>query len=157
MSGTTLSAVTDASGAWNVNLDTTDFPIRVDFSGLPASWVPTPKGADSDGLTQHIADPATCGNGAVGSTGISAPNSFCESQPELHTTCFLFGNVAGHDNEPAVVSTLDGAIDNLSTAGSGFQVTPLTIEATLGEVGTVYGLDNNTDTCLLYTSDAADE
>ena len=150
VSGTTISATTDANGDWTANLDTTDFPIRIDFSGLPNSWVPTPKGPNSDGLTQHVPNAAACGSGAVGSTGISAPNSFCESQPELHTSCFLFGNVPNHDNEPAVVSTLDGAIDNLSTAGSGFQVTPLTIEATLGEVGTVYGLDNNTDTDAVF-------
>ena len=150
VSGTTISATTDANGDWTGNLDTNDFPIRIDFSGLPNSWVPTPKGPNSDGLTQHVPNAAACGSGAVGSTGISAPNSFCESQPELHTTCFLFGNVPNHDDEPAVVSTLDGAIDNLSTAGSGFQVTPLTIEATLGEVGTVYGLDNNTDTDAVF-------
>ena len=93
VSGTTLTDTTDAAGDWDIALDTTDFPIRIDFSGLPNGWVPTPKGPNSDGLTQHVPDAATCGSGAVGSTGISAPHSFCENQPELATTCFLFGNV----------------------------------------------------------------
>ena len=42
VSGTVLSAVTDANGEWNINLDTNDFPIRIDFTGIPSNMSSSP-------------------------------------------------------------------------------------------------------------------
>ncbi len=138
--GTVLTTTTDIDGEWDIALDTTDFPIRIDFSGLPTDWASAPIGPDNGPLTQFITDPAECGVGGVGSAALVAPGTFCENRPEIVTTCFLFGGVAGHDSEPAVVSLIDGAIDNLTTEGTGFQDDPYTVRATLGEVGSVYGI-----------------
>ena len=145
--GTVLSAVTDANGEWAINLDTADFPIRIDFGNIPANMSSSPIGSDSGPLTQFVDDPTTCGVGAVGSAALVADGTFCENQPEIVTTCFLFGNVAGHDAEPAVVSLIDGAVDNESTAGDDpntpgldWQDDQYTVRATLGDVGSVYGI-----------------
>ena len=139
-SGTTFTDVTDAAGEWSIDLDTTDFPIRIDFSGLPTDWASAPIGPDNGPLTQFVDDAASCGVGGVGSAAIVAPGTFCENRPEIVTTCFLVGGVADHDDQPAVVSLIDGAVDNLSTEGTGFQQDPLEVRATLGDVGSVYGI-----------------
>lgn len=152
VSGATLNATTDAAGAWSANLDTDDFPIRVDFTGLPSGWTSTPKGANSDGLTQHIASDADCGTDGAASAGISAPGSFCDTRPELATTCFLFGNVADHDSQAAVVTLIDGAIDNGGTGGAGWQTDPYTTIATLGQVGAVYGIESNPNDGSVYAA-----
>lgn len=151
--GVVSTAVTADDGTWNIStLDTADFPIRIDFSDLPTDWTSGEKGPNSAGLTQFVTDPAACGVGAVGSTAVNAPGSFCENRPELATTCFLFGNIDGHDDMAAVVTFIDGAVDNGSTTGSDWQDDKYTVEATLGEVGTVYGLDNFADGTVLTAS-----
>ncbi len=137
---------TDSQGVWSVDLDTADFPIRVDITGYPSTWSPGPVGPDSATLNQYIVDPAECtgpfdGIGPVGNASITAPGSFCENRPEFVTSCFLFGNVASHDDEAAVVSVIDGAADNGATTGTNWQDDPYTVLATLGDVGTIYGLD----------------
>ena len=148
--GNTLTTTTAGDGSWSVGLDDADFPVRLDFTGLPTDWTPTPKGADSAGLTQFIQTAADCGGsggGAAGNAGIAAPGTFCENRPEIVTSCFLFGDVAGHDSEPAIVSFTDGTFDTGT-----FQADPYTVDATLGQVGTVFGVDTLNDGTTLAAS-----
>ena len=42
--GTVLNTTTGGDGSWSLGLDTEDFPVRIDFSGLPNEWSSTPKG-----------------------------------------------------------------------------------------------------------------
>ncbi len=149
--GTVLTATTGSDGSWALGLDTADFPIRIDVE-LPSQWTSGQKGADSAGLTQFVADASACGTGGVGSAGIVAPGTFCENLPEIVTTCFLFGNIDGHDSEAAIVTLPDGASDNGATSGSGWQDDAYTVQATLGQVGTVYGIDTLPNGTTLATS-----
>ncbi len=158
--GVTITTATGAvhnttsagDGSWSIGLDTADFPVRIDVDGLPNGWSATPKGADSAGLTQFVSDANDCGSGAVGSAGIVAPGTFCENRPDIVTTCFLFGDVADHDSQAAIVSVTDGPVDNGSTSGSDWQVDEYVVEATLGQVGTVYGIANLQDGTTLAAS-----
>ncbi len=150
--GNNLTTTTGGDGSWSIGLDDADFPIRIDFSGLPAGWNATQKGASSDGLTQFVQTASDCGGGSggtnsVGSAGIVAPGTFCENRPEIVTSCFLFGDVPGHDSEPALVSFTDGSADTGT-----FQETPYTVDATLGQVGTVFGVDTLNDGTTLAAS-----
>ncbi len=148
-SGAVVTDTTDANGVWTVSVDDADFPVRVEFSSFPAGWNPTAAGADSGTHTQFIQSAADCadpsgGTGPDGNAGIVAPGSFCDNRPEFVTSCFLFGNIADHDNMPAVVSILDGAQDN--NAETNWQSPSYTLQATLGQVGSVWGtgLDRTT-------------
>ena len=145
--GTVLTTTTAGNGSWSLSLDTENFPIRIDFSGLPSQWNSTPKGPDSAGLTQFVETSSDCGANGVGSVGIIAPGTFCENRPDIVTSCFLFGDVADHDSQVAIASFVDGAVDNGANDGSDWQEDEYVVEATLGQVGTVFGietLDNGT-------------
>ncbi len=144
--GDVFTATTSATGEWSVAIDTNDFPIRVDITGYPSTWSPGPVGPDSGSLNQFITNPADCtgpfdGLGQAGNASVSAPGSFCENRPDFVTSCYLFGDVVDHDNQAAIVSLVDGAVDDLSTASTDWRVDEYTPLATLGEVGTVYGTD----------------
>ena len=143
--GTVLNTVTGSDGSWQLDLDTENFPIRIDFSGLPSQWNGTPKGPDAAGLTQFVETSSECGVDGIGSAGIAAPGTFCENRPEIVTSCFLFGDVAGHDSQVAIASVTDGAVDNGSTTGSDWQEDEYVVEATLGQVGTVFGIETLED------------
>ena len=148
-SGIVVSDITDSAGEWTVTVDDADFPVRVEFSTLPTDWNPGAAGADSGTLTQFIQTAADCadpssGSGPDGNVGIIGPGTFCENRPDFLTSCFLFGNFPDHDNQPAVVSVLDGSQDN--NAETNWQSPVYTVQATLGEVGSVWGtgLDRTT-------------
>lgn len=142
-SGATLTdPATDANGEWTIDVDDGDFPVVVQFSNLPAGWSSTHTGPDSGSLTQYIASAADCaspfdGDGPAGNVGIVAPGSFCDNRPDLVTSCFLFGNIANHDSQPAVLSVVDGVQDD--DAEAGWLSTPYSQKASLGQVGTVWG------------------
>lgn len=141
-SGSVETDTTNAAGEWAVTVDDADFPVRVEFSTLPTDWNPSSAGSDSGTLTQFIQNPADCanpssGSGPDGNVGIVAPGTFCENRPEFLTSCFLFGNFADHDNQPAVVAVLDGSQDN--NAETNWQSPAYTLQATLGQVGSVWG------------------
>lgn len=140
--GAVETATTDGNGQWVVTVDDSQFPVRVQFSTLPAGWQSGPSGNDSGTTTQFITTAADCaapfdGAGQTGNLGVVAPGSFCQNNPKLITSCFLFGNIADHDNMPAIVTVSDGVQDN--NAESGWMSPEYTVGATLGQVGTVWG------------------
>jgi len=140
--GAVVSDTTDANGEWSVTVDDAQFPVRAEFSTLPSGWQTGPGGTDSGTMTQFIAAPADCaapfdGDGAAGNLGVVEPGSFCENNPNLVTSCFLFGNVADHDNMPAIVQVSDGVQDNNNE--SDWLTPSYEMTATLGQVGTVWG------------------
>ncbi len=140
--GVVVTDTTDANGEWSVTVDDAQFPVRVEFSTLPSGWQSGHAGPDSGTMTQFIAAPSDCaapfdGDGAAGNLGIVAPGSFCQNNPHLITSCFLFGNVADHDNMPAVVKVVDGVQD--SNAETDWASPSYEVTATLGQVGTVWG------------------
>ncbi len=139
--GTVLNTTTGGDGSWSLGLDTEDFPVRIDFSGLPNEWSSTPKGPDAAGLTQFVETSSECGINGIGNAGIIAPGTFCENRPEIVTSCFLFGDVANHDDQVAIASFVDGAVDNGAADGSDWTDDDYVIEATLGQVGTVFGIE----------------
>ncbi len=133
---------TDANGEWSVTVDDGQFPVRAQFSTLPSGWQSAPSGTDSGTTTQFIDSPADCanpfdGDGPSGNLGVVAPGSFCESNPNLVTSCFLFGNVVDHDNQAAIVRLADGTQDN--NAETDWATPAYEVSATLGQVGTVWG------------------
>ena len=144
--GDVFTDTTDANGVWSVGLDTADFPVRMDVTGYPSGWNPGPVGPDSGSINQFLDTAADCagpfdGLGQAGNASVSAPGSFCENRPEFVSSCYLFGDAPDHDSQPAILTLVDGAIDDLSTNSADWRVDEYDPIATLGEVGTVYGID----------------
>lgn len=151
--GVVQTDTTDGNGQWSVTVDDAQFPVRMQFSTLPAGWQSGPAGADSGTTVQFVSSAADCaapldGDGPSGNLGVVAPGSFCENSPKLITSCFLFGNVADHDNMAAVVSLDDGTQDN--NAESDWMAPAYSVGATLGQVGTVWGQGINPKTSDVY-------
>ncbi len=146
--GTIFTDTSNADGEWSVTVDDANFPIRVEFTA-PSGFLSTQVGPDAGTTVQFITSAADCssssGNSASGNVGFALPGSYCATAPELATSCFLFGDVANHDSEAAVVILPDGAVDNRASDGSPFQVDSYSVAATLGEVGSVSGIDSSGD------------
>jgi len=101
VSGITVSAY-DASGT-QVDTTTTDAngqyvlltpgatDLRIEFTNVPSYLFPTAVGADSGTTIQFV-------NGASGeiNLGLYNPAQYCQQNPDLATTCFLFGDQATH-------------------------------------------------------------
>ena len=150
--GVAVTASTDAAGVWQVTLDDAAFPVRVDIGTVDSAgrtYEAAPIGPDSGTLNQIIETPAGCagpfdGTGSSGNAGVLIPGNFCENRPELVTSCYLFGNIANHDSQAGVVTLPDGAEDNEAIGGP-WQDDPYVVRATLGQVGTVWGVDVDAD------------
>ena len=140
--GTVRTATTAADGTWSVTVDSAQFPVRAEFSSLPAGWQFGPAGADSGTATQFIVSASDCatpfdGEGPTGNIGLVAPGSFCDNDPKLLTSCFLFGNVANHDDQAAIVQLNNATQDN--NAETNWASPAYEVRATLGQLGTVWG------------------
>ncbi len=146
--GNVFTDTTNSDGDWGVIVDDGDFPIRVEITP-PDGYGATQRGPNSNTTVQFIDAAGDCdvsnNNGPIGSAGLAIPGSYCATVPELATTCFLFGDADGHDDEPAVVTLPDGAVDNRAIDGSNFQDDPYTVRATLGQVGSIWGIDVTDD------------
>jgi hypothetical protein len=140
--GTTSSALTDDGGRWWTALDGSRFPIRVDVDP-PAGMFDSAAGPTSATTTQFITSPDECG-GPIGSVGLLDPAAYCADHAPLAVACQVRADVDdASPDEPVVrvisAATRDTAITDAVTDGE-WLTEPAETLATVGEVGTVYGL-----------------
>ncbi|MGH9842240.1 MAG: SdrD B-like domain-containing protein, partial [Blastocatellia bacterium] len=93
----TGSATTDGAGAYTLTATGTG-PYRIEFSNLPAGFQPGPhltssviSGAGTS--VQFVAD----GNTSNVNLSLVIPLEYCQSNPTLATSCYVFGNQSGQD------------------------------------------------------------
>ncbi len=142
-SGTLVGTVTtNASGQYTFGTlsptPTAGAKYRIEFSGLPTYYQPTFNGTNGRTDVQLIAS-ASC---AI-NWGVNNPADYCESNPQLSTTCFINGQAS---------SNLDVLISfPYNSSGERGNYT-LYHDALNSEVGSVYGLAYNKTTKKLFTA-----
>jgi len=137
------SAQSGATGAYMLNVGAAvpnGDEVRIEFSGLPDYLRSGPFGAESDTTVTFV----TCTGAVAGvDLGTANPGQYCNTpNPDLATPCFAPGDpsnpaVAG---ESALVSfPYQAGAPNGSPIGA-YDVPPDTVEATIGDLGSVFGL-----------------
>ncbi len=99
-SGATTSA---SNGSYTLTLTRTG-PYRIEFTGLPASFEQGPYGTNDGSSVRFVPD-----GGAVGiDLGVNIPADFCQNNPDLVTSCYVYGSQSGPQPDPFNVgATID--------------------------------------------------
>ena len=139
--GTVLNtAITDASGNYSLGINQ---PARIEFTNLPEGYNVSSQGNAANDTVSDVF--FVDGTGDVSADlGILKPDNYVEEglDPRLITTCFILGGFSG-SNETGVVSVLHSANGDVTTVDK-------TTDATIGQVGSVYGLAYNKETKALF-------
>src|SRR5262245_21097521 len=81
------TAITAADGSYSIAASGVG-PYRVEFTGLPAGFESSPFGANSNTTVQFVPD----GNSNNVNLGINIAADYCQNNPDLATSCYVFGD-----------------------------------------------------------------
>ncbi len=121
--GSTTSA---ADGTYSLPM-TGSGPYRIEFTTIPVFLTPGPVGADSKTTVQFVPD----GGAANVSLGLTYPNDYCQNDPQLVTSCFVYGDQTGANSG---TSTLR----KFASSASG-TAAPTSV-ASANQIGVTFGL-----------------
>ncbi|WP_461044163.1 SdrD B-like domain-containing protein, partial [Spirosoma harenae] len=154
--GGVYTATTDANGQYKLTIPVANYPVRVEFTNLPAGYLAqgTPNGADGRTTVQFLTAP-DCGV----DFGMSDPTNYCQNNPKIFVPCYVSGDplIAGAANAselPAFVSVnyADYSIATSSNTYSNSNLSnPLAI-AKAKQVGSLWGTVYNRQTKTIFTS-----
>ena len=145
--GASSVGVVAADGTYSIDvtgLAGGDDGYRVEFTGLPAHMESGPNGADSGTSVQFV------GAGETADYGVMNPAQYCDSSPEVATTCFQ-GGATGLDGA-AVVDFVYEAGTTSSTSNDELALTPHPERATTDEVGPVRGIAYHRETDVIFAA-----
>ncbi|GEM_PF-2195457 len=133
-----FSAVTDASGAYTIIGLTTNRTYRVEFTFPDSlSWAsPTFYGGDN-GTTVQFLQPGNCAN-----LGVASPGSYCQSNPNVITPCYIPSDQSG--TEDVLVGF---SYNSTGTSTAGIQHLALA-----NEVGSTWGVTHNRSSNTIYAA-----
>ena len=119
---------------------------RIEFTGFPSYLQPGASGAQNGTSVQFVTN-ATCNL----DLGLNDPSDYCQSNPELATTCFVGGDplAVGADmtNDDALVR-FSNSVSGVGTPGEDeFLV------ATVGEIGAAWGMAYDSANDRLFVSE----
>ncbi len=143
------TATTDATGAYSLGATGTG-PYRVEFTNLPAGYRPSAfaSGATGNGTTvQFVPD----GNSSNINLAILDAASFCQNNPSVVTSCFVYGAAGGpFGANPAVIDFPYAAGSNSGSAASYNLPATHALAVAVSQVGAVYGLGYRQSTNTVY-------
>ncbi|MBL8136442.1 MAG: carboxypeptidase regulatory-like domain-containing protein, partial [Acidobacteria bacterium] len=144
------TALTAANGTYALSAAGTG-RYRIEFTNLPAGYRPSAaaSGATGNGTTVQFVDDGITANVNL---GILDAASFCQNNPNLVTSCFVYGAAGGaFAANPAVVD-FPYAAGSSSGANAASYNLPSThaLAVPVSQVGAVYGLGYRPDTNTLY-------
>jgi uncharacterized repeat protein (TIGR01451 family) len=144
------TATTAANGTYTVNATGTG-PYRVEFTSLPSGYVPSRFGAGATGngtTVQFVPD----GTSVDVNLGILNAANYCQDNPSLVTSCFVFGDAAGaFGAEPAVVDfPYSSGSDSASSASSYNVPTTHALMVAASRVGSIFGLGHRPGSNTVY-------
>lgn len=151
VAGATAScSAVNVPGAWCTGLNNGFYqlnvigagPYRVEFTNLPAGFEPGAQGANDFSSVQFVADP---GGGVVANVdlGINRPSDFCQNNPELATSCYVFGHqVTGPNNGQPVLKSFPYSAGSNGAAVPPYDQPPppRPLEIPAIQIGTTWGL-----------------
>ena len=140
-SGTPRGTVpTLANGSYSLSATGTG-PYRVEFTNLPAGYRPSAfasGAAGNDTTVQFVPD----GNSSNVNLGILDGASFCQNNPTLVTSCFVYGDQVGgaFNTNPAVIDFPYAAGSNDANAANYRLPATHPLMVAANQTGSVYGL-----------------
>jgi hypothetical protein len=144
------STATTATGAYTLTVTGTG-PYRLEFTTFPAGYYPAAHGSNNGTTIRFVPD----GNSGNIDLGLSLPSDYCQNNPELITSCYVYGNQIAGTNalSPTVVSFPYSAGSNSpSNAPSYDQPTSHTTMLIANQTGTTWGLAYARSTGRLYAA-----
>ncbi|TDT14487.1 SdrD B-like protein [Ilumatobacter fluminis] len=140
--GRAITADTDDTGTWHVDLDDDQFPIRLEFE-TPDGFEPGPTGPHNGSDVQFVDDADSCTGEPTGSFGVFVPGASCAHSATLVTGCYRAADHPDGGRVPAVElvdpSTVDvGAVDG-DSADDWLTLAPEPA-ADVDTVGSIHGI-----------------
>ena len=145
------TATTAADGTYTVNATGTG-PYRVEFTTLPAGYVPSrfAAGATGNGTTVQFVPDGTTTNVNL---AILNPVNYCQDNPTLVTSCFVFGDqLTGPNSTMPVVVDFPYSAGAIIPASDHSQPSTHALMVLANQVGSVFGLGYRQSTNTLYAS-----
>ena len=156
------STVTNAAGSYTLTLGTGQY--RVQFTGLATGDFSGPVNTTATGgsgsSVQFVTAPVANVN-----FGVNYPTDYCQANPQLVTSCYVFGNqTTGSSNTDPVfisfpytagsraIAVADLPQSQTTTAGIYDAPTSHTIAVAANRVGTTFGVAHARTTNRIYTS-----
>lgn len=134
-SGTSFTTTTDSYGKY-VFTQTLTYPVRIEFTNIPAGMAPTFNGTNSHTTVQFISA-ATC----AANLGLNYPSDYCQNDPNVATPIYYNG----------IVGTSD-AIRRFPYTATGTNWSLLTPLAATQQIGSAWGMAYAKKSQKLYTS-----
>ncbi|MEM7785833.1 MAG: DUF4347 domain-containing protein, partial [Planctomycetota bacterium] len=132
------SAVTDSDGGYLFGGLNDGQRYRIEFSNPPIGFESAVIDASSDGGIVF----AEAG-GANIDFNLHRPADFCDANPQLAVACFIQGT---HDGQATDFAAIVGVEHNFTESSD------KTVLATIGQVGSTYGIAHQSDTDVLFSS-----
>ena len=146
------TAVSDAAGAYSLVAAGTG-PYRIEFTALPTGYRPSAHGLGATGsgtTVQFVPD----GNSTNVNLGIIDPASFCQNNPTIYTSCFVFGDNVGGANSamPVLVDFPYAAGANTGTPSDYFLPSTHGLMVPANGLGSVFGLGFHRPTSRIFAA-----
>ncbi|MGL5829363.1 MAG: SdrD B-like domain-containing protein, partial [Angustibacter sp.] len=141
------STTSTANGSWSI-APSADGPYRIEFTNPPAGFQPSSSGAIGENTTVQFAP-------AAGETGIdigyNIPSEYCQDNPDMVTSCYIYGPSAGNNN-PVVVSFPynAGTVEGDTVAANIDNPTAHALMIPHSQVGSTWGLAYERSAKTLY-------
>jgi uncharacterized repeat protein (TIGR01451 family) len=150
--GTIYTGTTDINGDYRLSVPASQYPVRVEFTNIPAATgFGTRRGADG-GTTVQFVDAPSCNN----SLGLLSPADFCQENPSAFVPCYVNGDPLATPPTGLAATAVAGTTDAFVSFDYGATGTkgsaPITMEATAAQVGTVWGVAYDKTRDRVYSS-----
>ncbi len=151
------SSTTAADGTYSLTV-TGVFPYRIEFTGLPAGFVPSARSRASAGPGFNSSNAGStvqfvnADNVADINLAINRPYEYCQNNPLLCSHMYGFGN----DNTPAAAFTVPFYAGSTQTTGTldlvPFRNPAATSIATANQIGTTFGITYDRSSRRIFTA-----
>lgn len=135
-SGNSVTCLTGPSGAYGLTIETTDFPVRLEFTWEFAYLHPGAHGADSETTVTFVDDRQQFVDVAVAN-----PTQYCQPEPDLAVSCYVMGVQQALTREVLVDFPYDAGAP-MTTIGYEDYLQPTTHDLAVlaDQIGATYGL-----------------
>ncbi|WP_460950635.1 SdrD B-like domain-containing protein, partial [Spirosoma daeguense] len=154
--GTTFSTVTNANGQYKLTIPLANYPVRVEFSNLPAGYTAqgTPNNVDGRTTVQFVNAPDCSID-----LGMLNPANYCQANPKVFVPRYVNGNPLGGGTAGSLSAFLSSNdVDSSSftpgSPGSGLYTStaPPVQMVAASQVGALWGVAYNRQTGTIFSS-----
>ncbi|MFN0088190.1 MAG: SdrD B-like domain-containing protein, partial [Blastocatellia bacterium] len=149
VNGATYTTTTNSAGRYCLTIPPANYPVRVEFTNIPAEFsggYSAQQGVDSRSTVQFVSAPDTTVD-----LGVNNPIDYCQTDPNVMTPCYVFGDPLATTGTPANDAGPLAAIVRFSYSLDGVE-TGEEMFATAAEIGTIWALAYKKQTSHLFAA-----